>query len=834
VGPPAAGHLSMDCRRGRRWSVRAAYVVTVSVAVAAAAVASAAATDGETGSVAEASGAAAVMQSGLAFPAGERMPEGRWTSVCSLACILPGVNSKQSVMDSQFVVGADVCIAHVDDAAATMGPGNATLHSDVALTLTVRAMASEQNRGSNRRPDPVVTYETHAAQETTQPHCPTGSRLMHGRTWWPTHPDLLPIAKDTVAEKHRQLVADEAMVFAALTMGRNVLHGSVHRQVGVYDLVAASVQRLGICADERCNAVIAIDTTRPSAPNTRCRNDSATDVSGGTSRGSGSAGPECSTTNVPIITHMGPDGVERPVHIASFDLLTLGRGMLASPSWFKRAATPFHLGGKLTMQGPSLSVPIESNTGLLSIQDGVESVEWDLNGTTLGGSLTTDSDSLPVSSRSTPFLAHVATVFCAGKLRSFLASSSACDGVRPWGRVHRPSPSVEIEGNIMDAGAWTGVGKVDWTVTPTRSTTTATGDARTTDPALTYVRPPWTTEELPLNTAEALRGFEGPSTQVTPLELVGRPYREVNPSSTVEGRLAASLFQRQLVLPSLVSDAHSSAGELDFDAAVIAASTAAIGRERAREFDRLSHAYDRRVFQEEHPASPVSAADLILATIVVVPELGALLALLLTTGRWGRSALMGFGTIIVLGAVSVAGVIALASQEAAGAAWRARSSRTATHAIFPAGYPVNQYGEHILTGTLVVIDKSFMLLAPTVYKPTWVLWVAAAVCGTYVATAAAMTGHVLIAAQRRWRVRLADVEAPPSEEARETSRRARRWWRPRPRGVDESSASETDSTDGIGTAAARAWRSSEVGAAFSGATVPTWPASAGGFSYPSW
>jgi len=196
MGPPAAGRLPMYCRRGRRWSVRAAYVVTVSVAVAAAAAASTAATDGATGSVAKAAAAAAVMQSGPAFPASERMPEGRWTSACSLACILPGVNAKLSVMDSPFVVGADVCIAHVDDAAATMGPGNSTLHGSVILSRTLQAMATEQDRGSNRRPDPVVTYEPHAAQEATQPHCPTGSRLVDGRTWWPTHPDLLPIAKD--------------------------------------------------------------------------------------------------------------------------------------------------------------------------------------------------------------------------------------------------------------------------------------------------------------------------------------------------------------------------------------------------------------------------------------------------------------------------------------------------------------------------------------------------------------------------------------------------------------------------------------------------------------
>jgi len=42
-----------------------------------------------------------------------------------------------------------------------------------------------------------------------------------------------------------------------------------------------------------------------------------------------------------------------------------------------------------------------------------------------------------------------------------------------------------------------------------------------------------------------------------------------------------------------------------------------------------------------------------MAIIVVVPELGALLILLLTTERWGRAALLGFATIVILGAVSI-------------------------------------------------------------------------------------------------------------------------------------------------------------------------------------
>jgi len=178
--------------------------------------------------------------------------EGHWASACSVTCILPGVTEMRTVMDTSIRIGADVCVAHVNNEAATMGAGNASLLANERLVDAVREMRTGRGRSVSRRPEPVVMYKPHAAQEATRPHCASGSRLVDGRPWWQEPPDLLPIAKDDVMDAHRQLVADEAMLFGALTMSRNVLGGSLQRHVSVYDVVAASVQRLGVCVDSSC------------------------------------------------------------------------------------------------------------------------------------------------------------------------------------------------------------------------------------------------------------------------------------------------------------------------------------------------------------------------------------------------------------------------------------------------------------------------------------------------------------------------------------------------------------------------------------------------------
>jgi len=704
-------------------------------------------------------------------------------------------------------------------------------------------MNTARRRSVSRWPEPVVKYKPHAAQEVTRPHCAAGSRLVNGRSWWPAHPDLLPIAKDDMTDEHQQLVADEAMVFGALTMGRNVLGGSLQRQVGVYDIVAASAQRLGVCVDSSCASVAAVDTTRPSSPIVRCVNGSAAGGSSHGDNGTNISPAQCTTINVNmrIITHLGRDGVERPVSMESSDLLTLGRGMLGSPRWFERARKTFHLGGQMMMSGPTLPVPRGANTGLLSIQDGTEVTMLDLNGTTqgIGGPDEAANDhSLPASPTSTPFLAHISTIFCAGKLRSFLSSPAACSGVRPWGRVRRPSATMETQGNVMDPGVWAGIGKVWWKVDPTRLTPTVTGGARSSSSSLSYQRQPWTVNEIPDDTIAALSDWSLAPIQVTPPELIGRSSREINPSSAVEAKLAASLFQRQLALPAAVVAGHASSASSDMDAAAAVSDLSGANIQLTRELDRLSHAYDRRVFEEEHPAPPVSPADLVMAIIVVIPELGPLLALWLTTERWSRTALLGFFTIVILGAVSMSVVIALVAQEAAGDSWRARSTRTATHTVFPAGNPVDEWGTPTLAGTLVVVDESFLLLAPTTYRPLWVQRVAVAVFGAYMVATAAIAARVLFIARKQRRAFRAHAQAPPGL-AEEAPPRARRWWWPRARdcarSADEGRDIEGDSGGDGGMASAGAWRGSGVGAAFFTSGVPPWPLSAVGVRWqPRW
>jgi len=271
------------------------------------------------------------------------------------------------------------------------------------------------------------------------------------------------------------------------------------------------------------------------------------------------------------------------------------------------------------------------------------------------------------------------------------------------------------------------------------------------------------------------------------------------------------------------------------DAAAAVSDLSGANIELTRELNRLSHVYDRRVFQEEHPAPPVSTADMVLAIVVVVPELGALLVLMLTTERWGRAPLLGFFTIVILGAVSMSGVVALVSQEAAGAAWRARSTRTATHAVFPAGNPVDPRGNPTLVGTLVVVDESFLLLASTAYQPLWVQQVAAAVCGVYLVATAAMTTRVLFLARQQRRAIHAHTLALPVV-AEQAPARAPWWWRLRarsPDGVDNGgSGIENDGGGGGIMALAGAWSVSGVVAASSASGVPPWPLSAGGGPLP--
>jgi len=71
------------------------------------------------------------------------------------------------VLDEPFKIGADVCVAHIDDAAETMGPGKATQDADDTIQQAMFTIVQEQHQSASRWPLPVVEYKPHAAQERT-------------------------------------------------------------------------------------------------------------------------------------------------------------------------------------------------------------------------------------------------------------------------------------------------------------------------------------------------------------------------------------------------------------------------------------------------------------------------------------------------------------------------------------------------------------------------------------------------------------------------------------------------------------------------------------------
>jgi len=191
------------------------------------------------------------------------------------------------------------------------------------------------------------------------------------------------------------------------------------RMGGPYELVAATRQTLGVCVDELCERLVAVDTTRPSVPSTRC--GGAVGGSGGSGGGGGGSGnggggnasEKCRMINMPILTHVDPNGKKRPVRTEHKELLTLGRGLLLSPEWFDRSPMLLYLGGRLRLWGPSSVVSLNSSSGTTSSPHQLEETFWGIDGTVRPPSSTEKrtAGSLQPSAVSTPSLAHLATVY---------------------------------------------------------------------------------------------------------------------------------------------------------------------------------------------------------------------------------------------------------------------------------------------------------------------------------------------------------------------------------------------------------------------------------------
>lgn len=234
--------------------------------------------------------------------------------------------------------------------------------------------------------------------------------------------------------------------------------------------------------------------------------------------------------------------------------------------------------------------------------------------------------------------------------------------------------------------------------------------------------------------------------------------REINPASSAETGLAAALPQRLVITysPSTMTAAGLTASAVAVGRRVLAG----IQRDMAARILTQSFAYDASMWRSfEVPPSMVSVGDMILAAVVVLPEVGALVGLLLTTpvARSGRHFLV-FHLIYGGGLLSLVSVWALVKTEAQLAGWsNARALYTLT-AVLPDGIDSVANRSEGLAGAVLVLDSTLLISLPGYHRLGTVRSVALALTLLYALVATPAVGWVSLRYGRRaWRRRRASL-----------------------------------------------------------------------------
>lgn len=423
----------------------------------------------------------------------------------------------------------------------------------------------------------------------------------------------------------------EAAALRLLTLQRNSMSGAVHRMLGSFDVAAVSRVTLGLCK------------------NVECKDPSAVNVVG--SRRLEYYNSEA----IPLLLYTpknGTGGAMPPllVRMDVEDLLSLGRAVMSDRSWLSAAKAPsWRLRAGLTLYADSVYRTAGKKQAHVEPLGGVP---WSrLDTVDLGNT------SAAATARSEKWLQAVSYVLCASPLSSFVVTSGGKS--RLCGPAADDKPPKPLEGGQSVRQ----MHSAEWSFDP--------------DQKAHNKRPP----EEPLMPGEELQACQAspertgnPATQRVPRPawLAGRADREVNPASAVEVDLARSISTCAYNVSMLSARQERPFQTLDrikWDAN----SKYTPLLEATRE---LSESYDRKVWGVEPPPEASSDADIVLSVIVVLPEAIALLALLITTRKWGKRDWAVFLLIWVAGAVSIGGIISLAVEESVGHNWRAASVRT--------------------------------------------------------------------------------------------------------------------------------------------------------------
>lgn len=408
----------------------------------------------------------------------------------------------------------------------------------------------------------------------------------------------LPCAAAAAGRGRWSPLVYEEEVARLLAVQRNQLAGRLDRQRGIYDVLTVMRASSGLALDAAGLVVAAQDRV---------------------SKASGWG------DHLPIVMYTGRDGLPRPVLSGEAALLSLGRGVMANPSWLG-ASFPAGLAARVRFD--------VSRHGSLVTQK-----SWSLRHGT-------------APTNSSRWLQEVANVLCTPPSTSFVVDGSFCAGAEKWkqsGQAPLLAGGRPVPASLgFEAGQATGWSEMSltWHVTFPNKAATAP-------------------------TCPPLNGLTFRNTlSEQPLWLLGRGDRELHatgPTGGAEVDLARHLSS--CGYSSLRWDLSGFRPIFD-DSALTA---------------RLSQRYRRDIFQVDPPDEPTSNTALFLALLVLVPEVVAIVLLLLQRPlsrqqqqrrfRWPWREGLSLLLVVAAGGVALVGVGYLYRQEHVGHTWRAAAVR---------------------------------------------------------------------------------------------------------------------------------------------------------------
>lgn len=441
------------------------------------------------------------------------------------------------------------------------------------------------------------------------------------------------------------LLCEEQLV-RLLGQQRGTRMGRVDRFFGVFDVALITRASLGWALDKSGYVVASGDVV---------------------SAGAGGVTPA-------LVTYTDGSGVTRPVLVGEAGLLSLGRSVLADPSWL----------------GPSVPGGFLASVDLQTTEEPMvqRRAGWEMKPGLENGKNR--------SAHVTPWLQEVAYALCSPPAESFVGNAILCSNVPP-----RPSPSPIT----LSADGEQAADRLYMTARQYRGQTGVSVSWKILSPRRLVVPAP------PCDFSSDVKWND---VRRQPIWLLGRGDREIPRAGWSANPFEADLARRL-----------GSCRYTNFDRSLTGVTKWPVDlTDRAAE---LSQSFRRDLFLVDQPAAPASDSDITLAGLVVLPEAVALLLLL-----WEPSSIPKPGTrmrlvcralrvvlIVVAGGISLHAVHILDKQERNGSNWRAAALRIETRIAVNETEQANLAGQFIdYSGRPVWHVESLFLVARLGYRPT--------------------------------------------------------------------------------------------------------------------